>query len=139
MHYESTRYGTRKGHIMGRTLTDDLKALATVTPDDKARSKTSRLRAYLAEIELALGTGATHANVLDTLKLHGLEMTPAVFSTTLRRLRREKKCRSKQAEIIPGPPATATNKATPPATLLHDPTEPIDMEKLIKHGKGKPS
>lgn len=116
------------------TLIDELKELANVAPGDPARSKAARLRALLPFVEAALTAGATHAEVLAKLTAHGLEMTPAVFSTTLRRLRRAQKA---TPAVTNGPPQPQSPQHPPRHTLgeLHDLSAPVDMESLISQGK----
>ena len=69
------------------TLTAELLSLAQASPNDPTRSKAARLRAVLPAVEAALAAGTSRTRVLETLRAHGLEMTLAVFNTTMRRLR----------------------------------------------------
>ena len=119
------------------TLTAELLSLAQASPDDPTRSKAARLRAVLPAVEAALAAGTSRARVRETLRAHGLEMTHAVFNTTLRRLR----ATAAKASIkgIPAPSAEPTRARTPPLMapipLLHNSAEPVDMDRLITLGK----
>lgn len=123
------------------SLTADLLALAQTAPDDPTRSKAARLRAVLPAVEAALAAGTSREKVLETLRAHGLDMTLAVFNTTLRRVRAANKTVGTKVvpelAATPGPAATPSRIPAAPAPSLHDPSEPVDMEQLINLGKGK--
>jgi hypothetical protein len=121
------------------SLTAELLTLAQTSPGDLSRSKAARLRSVLPAVESALSAGASREQVLHKLAEHGLEMTLAVFNTTLRRLRATG--RRNRTKEVPATP-TAFGFATMPIEVssslnptLHNPSEPVDMEKLINVGK----
>jgi hypothetical protein len=125
-------------HPMNKdALTAELLALAQASPDDTTRSKAARLRAVLPAVEAALAAGTSREKVLETLRAHGLDMTLAVFNTTLRRLRAADKAADKKGlpelAVEPGPICTPVPPA--PIPSLHDPSEPVDLDKLINFGK----
>ena len=119
------------------TLTAELLSLAQASPDDPTRSKAARLRAVLPAVEAALAGGTGRARVLETLRAHGLEMTHAVFNTTLRRLRATaKKASTKGAPALSDDAGWARTPLLPaPIPSLHNSAEPVDMDKLIHLGK----
>lgn len=115
-------------------LAADLVALAAVKPSDRTTSKAARLRAVLPEVEMALQAGRTQAEVLAKLNEHGLDMTLAVFTKTLNRLRGSKARTPKAgAGVVAVQPAA--RRQLPPVPELHDPSEPVDMDNLINAGK----
>jgi len=83
----------------------DKKALAerlrTLAADDTRRSKMARLRDVLDDVEMALAAGAKHADVVEALRAHGLDMSLSTFETSLKRPRARRAC----------PPSTATAAA----------------------------
>lgn len=118
-------------------LTAELLSLAQTSPDDPTRTKAARLRAVLPAVEAALAAGTSRARVLETLRAHGLEMTHAVFNTTLRRLRATAtKARKKGApELFDTTAQARTPLPQTPIPSLHNSAEPVDMDKLINLGK----
>lgn len=128
------------------SLSAELRALATVEIGDKTKKKAVRLRAILPEVEAALAAGSTHAQVLEKLNAHGLDMNLAVFNKTLSRLRAAKG-NAGQAEA-PATQATPKPDAKPPVRPAPQPSfrpdlgnggEPDDMDDLIKHARGSKS
>jgi hypothetical protein len=117
-------------------LSAELLGLAQTDPADPTRSKAARLRAVLPAVEAALAGGASHSEVLVKLHAHGIDMSLAVFGTTLRRER------ARRAKEGPAPPAAALTPAPAAvprpvaAPAFRDPAEPKDMDDLIKYGKG---
>jgi hypothetical protein len=133
------------GHRMNKdSLTADLLALAQGAPDDPTRTKAARLRAVLPAVEAALAAGTSREKVLKTLRAHGLDMTLAVFNTTLRRLRAaQKDAGQKIAPQLATAPGAATITApdpqvenvSEPIPSLHDLSKPVDLNRLINAGK----
>ncbi|MEJ7806874.1 MAG: hypothetical protein WKG03_13260 [Telluria sp.] len=119
------------------TLTAELLCLAQASPDDPTRSKAARLRAVLPEVEAALAAGTSRARVLETLHAHGLEMTHAVFNTTLRRLRATAMKASTKGMSALSDETGLGRTPLPPAPIasLHNSAEPVDMDRLIHLGK----
>lgn len=126
------------------SLTADLLALAQVAPADPMRTKAARLRAVLPAVEAALAAGTSREKVLETLRAHGLDMTLAVFNTTLRRLRAAQTNAGKKIvpQMAAAPKATATATQDPhvenpsePIPSLHDLSKPVDLNRLINAGK----
>lgn len=128
------------------SLTAELLALAQAQPDDPTRSKAARLRAVLPAVEAALSAGTSREKVLEKLKEHGLDMSLAVFNTTLRRVRaaRNKKSEPAPAPAVPvaqvapkpdGKPPVRSALGSPLIPELGNAGEPDDMDDLIKHAK----
>ena len=122
---------------MTKTLSDAIRALASPAPDDPTRTVTARLRALLPDIEVALQSGAKHADIIKLLHAYGLEITLSTFQTTLRRLRRTGHAGVNTKTEPPAPPAPAS-KPIPKTASFHHPSEPVDMEALINIGKRNP-
>ena len=105
-------------------LTTSLQVLAAA---GKGRSKAGQLRRVLPDIEAALAAGATHAVLLETLKEHGLVMTPGTFKVTLSRLRAQQAKRGLQPQVPvsePSPIVPSTNRVP-----SHD---PADLDKIFR-------
>lgn len=126
------------------SLSAELRALARVEIGDKTKKKAVRLRAVLPEVETALAAGSTHAQVLEKLNAHGLDMNLAVFNKTLSRLRAAKgnagqaAAPAPAAKAMPKPEAPAPARAAARDQLMPDlgnGREPEDMDSLIKHGQ----
>lgn len=126
------------------SLTADLLALAQAAADDPTRTKAARLRAVLPAVEAALAAGTSREKVLKTLQTHGLDMTLAVFNTTLRRLRAAQKNADQNivAQLVASPGAGTIAALDPqlknpsePMPSLHDVSKPVDLNRLINAGK----
>ena len=87
-----------------------LRALAS---DDKKRSKAAQLRDVIGDVEAALAAGVSRSLVVRELAAHGLEMTPATFETTLKRIRQKQ-----------GKPSITASKSVSPPPDLGEPTTP---------------
>lgn len=111
------------------------KRLRLLATNDEKRSKASRLRDVLDEVEMALRAGARRMDIVAELNALGLQMSLATFETTLKRLR-ARRSRGRAA----GDPYTSSVQAQPTlaTTILengetgdqpsHDPT---DLDRII--------
>lgn len=70
-----------------KAIAERLRALSS---DDVNRSKATRLRDVIDDVEAALSAGVSRSSVVNVLAAHGLEMTLATFETTLKRIRRQR-------------------------------------------------
>lgn len=112
------------------------------------RPKSSRIADLFPEIEAALAKGFSRSQIVEALKAEGIEVTPALLSTYLQRLR--KQVGSGQSPSRSESPAVAPDPSLPgaPAPVYgeHDPRRldeimrsTPDMKALAKLGrKGKP-
>jgi len=135
-------------------IAERLRALAS---DDKKRSKAAQLRDVIGDVEAALAAGVSRSLVVKELAAHGLEMTPATFETTLKRIRQKQGkpsiTASKSVSPPPGEPTTPSQApSVAPANIeaasakggSHDPAEldkiigsKPDLEALAKLAKRK--
>jgi len=92
-----------------QAIAERLQLLAT---DDTKRSKAARLREIIEDVERALAAGARRADVLATLRAHGLEMSLSTFETTLKRLRAQ---RGRGPAVTPATPPVAATLSRPAA------------------------
>ena len=81
-------------------------ALLALSRSSAARTKASRLRELLPEIEAAQAAGVKHEHILETLNTHGFDLSKKSYSVMLWRLRQ-------QAKRPSGPDA---NPASAPAS-----------------------
>ena len=70
-----------------KAFADNMRELAA---NDTIRSKAARMREVIDEIEAALAAGVPRSLVIKELSKQGLEMTPATFETTLKRIRQKR-------------------------------------------------
>ena len=81
-------------------------ALQALAHSGAARTKASRLRELLPEIEAAQAAGVKHEHILDALNAHGFDLSKKSYSVMLWRLRQQAK----------RPSAPSTNPANAPAS-----------------------
>ena len=79
-------------------------ALLALSRSSAARTKASRLRELLPEIEAAQAAGVKHEHILETLNAHGFDLSKKSYSVMLWRLRQQAK--------RPGAPSTALAPAS---------------------------
>ncbi len=107
-------------------IAERLRALAF---DDKKRSKAAQLRDVIGDVEAALTAGVPRSLVVKELAAHGLEMTPATFETTLKRIRQKQgKPSIKASKSVSPPPGEPTTPAQAPAVV------PVDIEAASAKG-----
>ncbi|MDB5728374.1 MAG: hypothetical protein JWQ00_1579, partial [Noviherbaspirillum sp.] len=70
-----------------QVASERLRALAS---DDKKRSKAARLRDVIDDVEAALSSVISRADVVAELAALGLEMSLPTFETTLKRVRQKR-------------------------------------------------
>ena len=130
---------TKTGSYMDRNaIAEQLRSLAS---DDRKRSKAAQLRDVIGDVEAALAAGVSRSLVVRELAAHGLEMTPATFETTLKRIRQKQGkpsiTASKSVSPPPGEPTTSAQapvvtpadiEAASAKTGSHD---PADLDKII--------
>lgn len=86
----------------------------------KTGTKAKRLRQLWPAIETALANGvASHAEILDLLKKHGLELRPETYRTYVRRMRK-----SSGPSSSPGPQPAAGAPKQPPPSQSSGPSRP---------------
>ncbi len=103
-----------------KAIAEGLRALAS---DDEIRSKTAQLRDIIVDVEAALAAGVRQALVVKELAAHGLEMTPATFAITLKRIRQKQGKPSITASKSVSPPQGEPTKAVQAPAALPGDTE----------------
>jgi len=121
-------------------IAERLRALAS---DDRKRSKAAQLRDVIGDVEAALAAGVSRSLVVKELAAHGLEMTPATFETTLKRIRQKQRKPSITAGKSVSPPPGLGEPKTPAQATEVAPDEleaasakggshdPADLDRII--------
>lgn len=105
-------------------------ALQALSRSSAARTKSSRLRELLPEIEAAQAAGVKHEHILETLNAHGFDLSKKSYSVMLWRLRQQAKHLDTSGSSPAIPPASTaaagsvTTENAPSSTDGASPTNP---------------
>lgn len=91
-------------------------ALQALAEASDKRTKMGRFRELLPQIEATHRAGVPHQQILETLKLQGLDLTPKAYSVMLYRARQDKEkggAQYQQAAPIAAPAAPAPGQPAP--------------------------
>lgn len=95
------------------------------------RPTSRRVAELLPEIEAALAKGFSRAQIVDALKTEGIDITPAMLSTYLQRLRRG--AATKTPPLAPlSPTEGETAKSVVPA-YQHGAHDPRRLDEVMRH------
>jgi hypothetical protein len=89
-------------------------ALQALSRSSAARTKASRLRELLPEIEAAQAAGVKHEHILETLNGHGFDLSKKSYSVMLWRLRQQAKRLGAPGSSPAIPPASAAAAGNAP-------------------------
>jgi hypothetical protein len=98
-------------------------ALLALSRSNAARTKASRLRELLPEIDAAQAAGVKHEHILDALNAHGFDLSKKSYSVMLWRLRQQaKRLGAPSTAIAPASATTASGPSSADGTSPSDPS-----------------